>query len=30
MDIVYLAFGVGLFVLCGGVVGLFHLLHKGL
>ena len=30
MDFLFLALGLGCFALCGGVVGLFHLLHKGL
>jgi len=30
MDLVFLGLGLFAFALCGGVVGLFHLLHKGL
>jgi hypothetical protein len=30
MDVVYLGLGLGFFAVCGGVVRLFHLLHKGL
>jgi hypothetical protein len=30
MDVIYLGLGLLFFALCGGAVGLFHLLHKGL
>ena len=30
MDIVFLGLGLFFFALCGGAIGLFHLLHKGL
>ena len=30
MDVVYLLFGLGSLAACGGLIGLFHLLHKGL